>query len=263
MDNRMEMNDFAEDIATIAPLVCYETGRSRRIEARLYALFLALAISLITFVPSAAILFQEVKLPLALAITLAGLLVLLALTLCRNWILSGLRFCIVFFPDHLQMGRGLARRSFAYEDVDILYALPGPIFKVRCGKRTAAVFLDVHHKNVCLIHMRHFCPNAVVIDAKSCTLFPANPTRPEKIAAAVEGHFLRKAWIGSFASVYFACICIVLAWGLIDWWKGNVLVGMLLGDVLLRFMVCFLLITILKITWYSWRTAARIRRKRN
>ena len=244
----------------------FETWRGRKREARIFALFLGLTIPIIAVVLPLAIVAVagEIGLPILPAIAIAGFVAILAIKKCWGWILLPLRFCMIFHPDHLQIGRGLAKCSFSYQDIGLLFLIRAPIVKVGCNNTTVSVWLTPEHKAVCFTILRHLCRNAVLVDERARShLLPPNPTHPHTTLAALEGHYKRRALIGVLFMGYLLWLVVMLIWGLMQWQNGNVLLRALLQDILLETLVGFILITVGGITWQSWRTAREIRRTRN
>ena len=187
-----------------------ETYRFRRIEAKLYALFLALTFPLFTFILSLAVGNGAINVRMEMAAVYAGMVAVLTLAIFSRLISSKLRFCVVFFPDRVQFGRWLAKRDFAYQDVEMIYLFPGPIIKVRCGKKTAEVFLDNESKLTCFTLLRSLCSNAILVDSKLEAHLPTNPRSVEKPLHILEHFYRTKAWGGVFRHViswpsFFCC----------------------------------------------------------
>jgi hypothetical protein len=243
----------------------FETWRGRKREARIFALFLGLTIPIIAVVlPLAFVAVAgEIGLPMLPAIAIAGFVAALALKKCWDWILLPLRFCIIFHPERLQIGRGLAKCSFPYQDVELLFLIRAPIVKVRCNRTTVSVWLAPEHKAVCFTMLRYLCCNAVLVDESARShLLPANPTNPKTTLAALEGHYKRRALIGSLFIGYLLWLVVMSMWGLMQWQNGNVLLRGLLQDLLLECLVGFVLITIGGVVWRSWRIARAVRHGR-
>jgi hypothetical protein len=232
-----------------------ETFRFRRIEAKLYALFLALTFPLFTFILSLAVGNGAINLPMETAAVYAGMVAALTLAIFSRLISSKLRFCVVFFPDHVQFGRWLAKSDFAYQDIEIIYMFSGPIVKVRCGKKTAEVFLDIRDKLTCLTLLRSLCSNAILVDSKQEGHLPANPQHLEKPLRTMERYYKTKAWRFDFATCYLATIFSFLAWAVFGWWNGNNVLKIILGETLFHIMIGFGVVSVAGIAWRSWRTA--------
>jgi hypothetical protein len=253
-----EMNHHRKNDA----IASFETYRSRRREARLYATFLASTLPLITFVLSLAAGNGAVNLPLRTALAYAVIAAAATLAIFWNPISSRLRFCVIFFPNRVQFGRWLARREFVYQDVEIIYLFSGPIIKVRCGTKTAEVYLDEQNKPTCLILLRSLCSNAIVVDSKQEGHLPANPQHFDKPLYTMERYYRRKTFRFAFLVCYLTAIFSFLAWGLFGWWNGNNILRIILGETLFHVLVGFGVVSVAGIAWKSWRTAVNIRNKR-
>jgi hypothetical protein len=243
-------------------IVCFETNRRRRGEAVVFTLIVWLSVCLVVALVAGAIGIGACGLPVAAGVGVIVGAVLAVLAACRNLILSKLRFSITFRHDGVQIGRRLAKRLFAYDDVDIVYAEAGPAVRVRSGNRTAAVFLDPGALEASLALLRGFCPNATSMSGTAGVWLPETPTNPERVLAAVERHFRRRAWLGILFIAYLAYLCAVLVSGLIGWWNGNALLQIVLVDVGIRFVICYAVFLAVRLVWAPWRSARFVRRKR-
>jgi hypothetical protein len=253
----MSQDDWGKE-----PGACFETWRSRKREAKRFALFLALTIPLLGFV-----------VPLLIGVALglgetpasiiAGIVASATSALLCYSMLPRLQFCLVFFPDHVQFGRGLAKREFAYLDIEAIYLCAAPVIRVRCGRKTGVVFLDNPNKPICLDLLQSFCPNAVLIDPGDHARLPGSPLDAEKALRAMERHYRRKGWRGAFGVGYFSALCAFLIWCAFDCWKGNNVVARLVGGTLFHILVGIFAVIFAGMAWNSWRTAAEIRRKRH
>ena len=179
-----------------------------------------------------------------------------------NLMLSPLRFCVILYLKHVQFGCGLAKREFAYSDVEAIY-LDWPAVKVRCGRRTAAVYLDRQSKAACLTLLRCLCLNAILVSDDHGQL-PENPVGVDldRALRAMERHYRRKAWRGAIGVCYFLALFTFLAWLLFFCWNGNNILKGIAGETLFHIIVGVLAVMLAAIAWKSWRTARTVRDKR-
>jgi hypothetical protein len=122
-------------------------------------------------------------------------------------IFSGFRFCIIFLPDHLQVGRGTARCCLRYDDVEIVslariaprsfdaqYTPANLDLRLQCGKRRVGVNLNSAKMGECVAYIRRYCPNALLVDQEGHVRFPLNAMRAEQTLISLERHYSRIAW---------------------------------------------------------------------
>ena len=247
----MTMDESEKDDLRVIPFVCFETWRFKRTAAKLGALLLIpaalLLISVVLYCSWIA-----VALPLQFAvpfIAIMGAVVLCIATYCYQRVLLGLRFCVIFHRDYLQVGRGLVRRIFAYEEVDRVQAEREAGLRIGSGRNTTTVSLDSEEKADCIAVLRQCCPNALFVDEMGREHLPVSPTCPERTLTGIEHHHRRKAWLNALAGCG-AAYC-AFHFGL----KGrNVLIfGLFIG-------LCICLC--LHAAWRWWLIARAIRRKR-
>jgi hypothetical protein len=244
--------------------MCFETWHSRKREAKLFGTFLSLTLPILAVIMPLALVAvaDEIGLPIVPAAVIAGLVAIFALWKCYNCILSTLGFCIIFHESHLQIGRGLAKRIFPYEDIEIVYLHPVPIVKARCRGRTASVWLTERHRLLAAFALRDLCRNAVFVSAGARShLLPTDPTNPKKTLQGLAAHYRRHALIGGLFICYLLWLTAILIYGLMQWQNGNVVLRILLQEMLLHFFIGVVLITFGGIVWRSWCTARTIRAK--
>ena len=197
----MTMDESEKDDLRVIPFVCFETWRFKRTAAKLGALLLIpaalLLISVVLYCSWIA-----VALPLQFAvpfIAIMGAVVLCIATYCYQRVLLGLRFCVIFHRDYLQVGRGLVRRIFAYEEVDRVQAEREAGLRIGSGRNTTTVSLDSEEKADCIAVLRQCCPNALFVDEMGREHLPVSPTCPERTLTGIEHHHRRKAWLNALA----------------------------------------------------------------
>ena len=208
--------------------MCFEMCRATKIADTLLAFVLGSgAFLLAIFAPiGAGAAAVEAGCPLFAAIAIGLIVVFVAVKLSWRLVLSKLRFCIVFHPNCLQVGRGLARCLIAYDDVEII-SLPsrhkhGSWIKIKSRKVKARVVLDPEQIRDCFPWLRHFCSNAIAVDENGREHLPTNPRDPDRTLDAMERHCRRKAWVLLWAGCLFSCMFVGHVWTLTRWWQGKV-----------------------------------------
>jgi hypothetical protein len=260
-----ESSQHTSAYAALPVGMCFETCRSRKRDRKIFAVFLSLTLPILAIIfPFALVgLAADLGLPLLPAIVVAGVVAIWALWKCYKFIVSTMRFCIIFDDSHLQVGRGLAKSVFPYEDIDIVYVQAAPIVTVRSRRKTASVWLAEREVLLSAFSLRALCHNAVFVNAniQSPPLLPTNPSDPDKTLRGLEGHYTRRTLIGGLAICYFLWITAILISVLIQWQNGNMLLRVVLQELLLDLFIGIVLITFGGIAWRSWRTARTIRGK--
>ena len=264
----MAQTEFDEATGHAEALVRFETKAGTRFADRLYALVLSAALfPLAVFLPFglALLLADEAGLPVTAVISVAVVIVLLCIRASWKLAVSKLRYCVVFHPDYLQVGRGLARCDLFYEDVEVI-SLPqtrnqGDWVKVRCGMTTAKVNLTPHDMAECASLLRYCCPNAIVIDEEGREHFPERPTRVDQALLTAERHYRRNTWIFAACGCFIACYVIGAVHVLTRWWNGNLqLDGFDLAKVISWLVLTFgATCCFAMLSWKSLRTVRRIR----
>jgi hypothetical protein len=257
------MEAAANEKPVFPPRLCFETPTGTKSGAKAYTIFVGASTVLIVAVISLAVTTGGFPLPVLSASIIACLLTAFTAIGSWRWMLSRLRFCVVFHEDHLQVGRGLAKRRFSYQEVDIIYLPTLQTVKVRSKRRTAAVFLTPKDALASVLVLRRRCPNAVLVDVGTGShLLPTHPIDPERTLKQLEGHYRRRTLIGAIALCYLIWITVAVIRGLTLWQNGNVLLKVLLQDLLIEFLVGFVLITFGVTVWRLWHMARAVRQTR-
>ena len=207
--------------------MCFETRRPTRIADKVLAFLLACGtFSLAIFVPfavgRAAV---DAGCPLIAAVAIGLVMVFVAVKFSWRLVLSKLRFCIVFHPECLQIGRGLAKCLIPYDDVETI-SLPlrnerGSWIKVGCRKYRARVILDPEQIRGCLSWLRQYSANAIVVDENGREHLLRNPHDADRTLDAMERYFRRKAGVLVWAGCFCGCLFVGQIWTFIQWWQGR------------------------------------------
>ena len=148
--------------------------------------------------------------PLIAAVAIGLVMVFVAVKFSWRLVLSKLRFCIVFHPECLQIGRGLAKCLIPYDDVETI-SLPlrnerGSWIKVGCRKYKAQVILDPEEIRGCLSWLRQYSANAIVVDENGRERLPPTHANADRCLDAMEQYFRRKAGVLVWAGFFFGCL---------------------------------------------------------
>jgi hypothetical protein len=263
------------------PNITFETDKGVKFTDKTYAIIFGSAIVLLNCVlplPILAALCAGLKLPFAFAVPVAAIVFLAGLYCCKRLICAKLRFCVTFTPRSLQIGRGLARCDFNYEDVELiafshgnrggcLRLERGGYLRLKCGRNAVRVFLPMQSLLKCADLVRQCCRNAVLVDFLGKERLPENPTRPEKSLATLEKFYRKKCLFFLFVALCLAGLFLWCMWELAQWWQGNVNAGVFRTAQLLRMTIAsplllFLCPASVISSAKAWRTANEIRDKR-
>lgn len=206
-------------------------------------------------------------LPLGVVIPMVLFVALITLRwICRR-ILLGFRFCIIFLPDHLQLGRGIARCCLRYDDVEIASLtritptsldaeyIPANLgLHLQCGKRRFGVNLNSVKMGECVACIRRYCPNALFIDQEGQVHFPLNAKRAEQTLISLERYYRRIAWeCFALAGMVGALSLLTLTHWLPQ--RLNIHHGYFLGGLSVAVVSAYE-------GWASWSKCAEIRNRR-
>jgi hypothetical protein len=225
--NFESLDQFDDD-----PEICFESDRIVVIGNKIFAtffgfltFFLNTLLSFILFL----FLYYEVKLPMLAAIPIPAVTFLVGSCYCWKLICSKLRFYFRFTPQYLQVGRGFAKCYFEYEDVELVYSLYDSSIrkvtnsgechtsvKLKCGNKTACVFLPSDKIRECVKLLCERCNNAVFVDLAGKEYLPTLPTQPVKVLITLEGHYRNKC--NQLLRAMILCI-LLFAYCLWDLWK--------------------------------------------
>lgn len=245
----METDTRVQEIECVPPSICFETNTIRRWGAKLVALFFILfAVAISGCLCLCCFAVGQFALPFIILVGATAVALLFFAVYYHRRILPGLRFCVIFHRDHLQVGRVFARQFFLYEEIDRIHASRDASLHVGCGKTTAAVVLTGQGMQDCITLLRQWCPNAYFVDEAGRGYLPVAPTCPERTLRGVEHHHARQAWV--FVILALSSVITVLRLWVFGW---NVLIFGLLAGL----CVCMCLTFALR----SWQLARFARRK--
>lgn len=221
MDRNANDNSTQQSVV----LACFEKRGGSTYVDMAYVAFAVLTIIPIVIVMSAVLAFEGMKVSL-----LSGLLIVCTVTVLSTWILwrwavSRLRFCLIFYSDYLQVGRGLAKLVFPYDSVEII-SLPltvdeGTFVRVKCGIKSAKVHLSTQEVLECLSLLREYCVNAIFIDSKGREHPPENPSDYDRPLRVLERIYKRRLPFCIVLGLWFAGVCLASVWHLVSRPNGN------------------------------------------
>jgi hypothetical protein len=186
----------------------FETERHVRLARKVFLTISILLVSpLLAFGYFAiGVILSALHLPLWVTIPIVLFVVFITLRWIYRRVLSAFRFSISFLPEHLQVGRGMARCCLRYHDVEIasqtqitphpfeIQHIPANLnLYLQCGKRRVGVSLNSAKMKECVACIRRHCLNAIIIDQEGCVHFPLNAKRAEQTLISLERHYRRIA----------------------------------------------------------------------
>ncbi len=205
------------------PCIVFETKRTTRFFDKALALVLGLgACSLALLVPTAvSAMAFFVGCPLPISVTLGFALGAYLMWLTWQIVAERLRFCLVFHPSFLQVGRGLVRSDYPYDGIEEV-ALPTQFDEaygigVRSGKMMASVYLTPDDSIRCFDLLKHTCRYAVFVDDQGKEHFPVSTDRPERAIRNRE-RFHRRICIGTILALpgllinNLSTVTLILGW---------------------------------------------------
>jgi hypothetical protein len=252
------------------PEACFETNRSARIAYIILAILISLAF-LFTIIPISFTLnafANGIGIPIPLVIASYVLLCFFCIHWAWKIISNRLRFCIIFHPQYLQVGRGLVKCTFPYEDIDIFamnVTKDSSYIKIICGGAKTRVILISKHSIECLRLLTHHCNNAIFIDTAGSVHLPLNPNNPTKIISSLKRYFKNKILMHIFCIFCFGSIAIWLTVQCLLIWR----IGQFQIDIkefhLIVIIASMYAISMVNIwqAWKSWKTFSYIRDKQN
>jgi hypothetical protein len=258
-------NSSGNHVAKSAPPVCFETSRAASVLDKLFVLIVVSMVLIIVVLMSAAATFGGMALPVLPGCLAVCSVTFLTTWICWKWALTRLRFCVIFHADSLHVGRGPAHTTFPYEEVEIislaLVRAQGSRIKIKCGRRTAKVYLSGHDLQDCFLLLRQYCSNAIAIDSSGREHLPTNPTDHDKTFAALEFTYKRRIFICLLMGLLSAGWCIVYVRRLVLGWNGKMqLDGADITHAIEGVIVFGILAPAAVLgTFKSWRTLANIR----
>ncbi len=212
------------------PRVAFFSSRAVRIgDTLLAAVFLAAGGLLALFLPlGLALLAADAGVPTAHLV--GGYLAVVFLALRAVWrsVVYRLRFCLVFRPGHLEVGRGWTKCELPFDEIDEVL-VPGPEdkgcwIKIRSGKRLVRVVLSPRDVDYCFRLLMQLCRSAVVVDAKGEELVPVEPDRPERVLHTLQNRATRMALVMVAVTLFMAASTVGVAYVVLQWRRGNIAV---------------------------------------
>jgi hypothetical protein len=171
-------------------------------------------------------------------------LIVLPLALLRTFwraTVARLRFQVAVHPDRIEIGRGLARRVVASEDVDLIAVVFDGrhtwATEIRAGAFRALVFMAQETATACGLALQTHCRNAVFIDAAGVEHFPAESSKPIRNLLLVERRcFWRALGLAALVPIHIL-LTVYAVIVLVDWANGvanpgRVSIGMLIAGFL-------------------------------
>jgi hypothetical protein len=265
----METHESDRNIRGFVSDKCFETSRCTKLADKFYAFLLAVLLPIpMIALPCGLGTMAVVEYGLPCVPVVAVTLVVLwcCLRLYWKWILSKLRFCIIFHSDHLQIGRGLAEYRFPYEDIELISLSQdeGSWIKFQRGDKTAKVNLEPARRLVCLQMLSSCCINALFIDEQGREHLPKNPTRPDLTLTTLEHFYRVRTRLYGLASVFMGCMFAGHVWALIAWHNGQFQLDHFKLALSIGLTICYGIMTMAGAfyTRKSWCMATTIHDKR-
>jgi hypothetical protein len=146
-----------------------------------------------------------------LACLIALIVFLFFLRIVWKGFLSHMCFSIQFYPDHLQIGRGLACCRFPYELVEMITVQKinsnkSIAIEIECLNKEVKVYLSPNSLADCVSLLCNSCKNAIYIDICGKEYLPIHTKRPDFILKNLRNHYLGRiiAWtIIFFLALFF------------------------------------------------------------
>jgi hypothetical protein len=266
----MDMADLKANTDQLSSAICFETDNKTKILDKFYAIFLLSSLSLFSVCFSIGLSVAAVEAGIPVIPVAAFFLIVALLGIRWSWKLavSKMRFCIIFQPLSLQVGRGPARCIFPYEDIETValtrFGRHGCCFKLICGRKKPRVYLNQQQSHDCYIFLRHYCCNALLVYGNVREYLPANPTRPDQTLAAMVNHYKKRMWICIIGIPLFGCFFVGYACAAVQSMQNKIqpditeFVKALSQTVVFGFVFvcCFIG------AWRSWRKSSDIQKKR-
>jgi hypothetical protein len=251
------------------PEACFETNRSTRTAYIIFVIILSLPILFAIIFLGFMLRALANNLGLPIPVLIAVYVLFCALCIHRVWkiICHKLCFCIIFYPQRLQAGRGLVRCTFPYEDIDIIsmnVINKDSSISIICGHAKARVFLVITQSIECFRLLSQHCNNAVIIDATGSVHLPQNPNNPVKTISSLTRHFTEKISTNFIYACFWGGIAI---WFTIEclanWRMGIIQLNIFDLHRLIITIVCGYAGTVVCVwrIYKSWKTFIYIRDK--
>ncbi len=120
-----------------------------------------------------------------------------------------LRLYVAFHRDRVQIGGGIVKRVFPYEEVELV-ALPqsgekGDWIAVHCRGAFARIFPVTAWVSQVMVLLRGYCSNAAFIDRQGVVSLPTHPTSPDRSLTGLQRFYSRRSRRLGFGAVIVAC----------------------------------------------------------
>lgn len=204
--------------------ISFSLNRFSALGDRLSTVVVAVAVFIVVLIASCGIVFGAIAIPWPAGLPIVGVVACIAFHVCWRWVFSQFS-CIAFCLDSLQVGRGLMRRHFRYDEVEAIELAEAPgrtsVIAIKEGRRIARVRLSDQDTESCVSLLRACCANAIFVQGRDECL-PSNPTNYDKTISAIGSHWKRNACLLLLAMVGSACLIAMFANHLVNWWNGNI-----------------------------------------
>jgi hypothetical protein len=195
--------------------ICFLTDWKVRYSNTLFYLvyMIGLILVLISIVVVLGFVLNNVNIPVWACVIIGGGIILALFRFIYRGTIECLRFCIIFHPEHLQIGRGLTRINIPYGEVEMIGF---PMEKGHSGVGVQyrgyphVVLLPISAVNECMRHLRERCMNAIYVDYQGREHFPPNPNRPDFSIKIIYRHYRRVTYASLASFVFLSSLFIIL-----------------------------------------------------
>jgi hypothetical protein len=151
-----------------------------------------------------------------------------------NGAVSRLRFSVILYDGHLQLGGGFMLLRIPYDEVEMFgftkKTRPDCIGLLWRG-RNLLIRLPKSSLDQCLRMLRAACANAIYIDPAGHTYLPENPDRPDFTVATLWRHYRRTARTALAAFIVCSLLAIYFAAALLAGLFGRVPLEVVFADL--------------------------------
>ena len=166
-------NELDAEVENLYFPISFESTLVKKLAASLVAFcFVLFALAISTILLLCCYVVRIYALPFTFMVVATTVLIAFFIVLFQQRVVPGLRFCLILYPNHLQIGRGLAKRLFLYQETDRIHVSTDKSVLVGCDKTAAIVFLASQERGECVRLLRLFCHNAVFVDEHSRVHLP-------------------------------------------------------------------------------------------
>ena len=136
-------------------------------------------------------------------------------------------FCIQFYPDHLQIGRGLACCRFPYELVEMITVQKTKrkkmiYIEIECLNKELKVYLSLGSLANCISMLLNSCHNAIYVDLHGKEHIYIHATRPDFVIKNLRNYYLGKIMVWSLGFIFSLYLdfhfCVILLF----WIQGKI-----------------------------------------